>query len=431
MSKDWIDAMNKKYFPSHIWHMNVDMSNTQERCNNMEDTSRVLSEMFEPNDKQFGEIKSKYDKLIKVSIPYINKLDTVVTLSNAIIGISTVDGVVLYSKGKNNELEGTEYREGAILSENKLDNTVFSLCLKEDDLAMTIGSQHGLDILGNWSYFASPMHDELGNAIAVLYMIYPVKFSCNSFLHMVDMAAMGIEEQLAILKEQERLVNVNGVLSNLSSEIVNAASLLSHEIRNSLSTIGAYVQLLELEYILQSDQGDKILSEIGRINKLLDGFKNLTMSFQPKFMRHSLKEILKSTFEIMQAKASMNNVDMHLYMDKADVYVEADVDSMKQVFINIIVNAIQAMAGGGRLDISLSVDPRFENAIITFKDTGEGISKKDLSEIFKLFYTTKKEGSGMGLAICNNVIKAHGGNIKVDSKLGKGTTFVIELPYCN
>ncbi|HEY5190964.1 MAG TPA: ATP-binding protein, partial [Candidatus Deferrimicrobium sp.] len=110
--------------------------------------------------------------------------------------------------------------------------------------------------------------------------------------------------------------------------------------------------------------------------------------------------------------------------------IHADSGQIRQVFLNIILNAIQAMPDGGELSIStgrwISEGP--EGVEITIKDTGVGIPKEDIADIFQPFFTTKEEGTGLGLAISYGIIKKHDGNIEVESEVGQGTTFRILLP---
>ncbi len=101
------------------------------------------------------------------------------------------------------------------------------------------------------------------------------------------------------------------------------------------------------------------------------------------------------------------------------------------MFINIIDNAIQAMENGGTLTIEWYIEQKTKEVVIKFIDTGPGIPPNQIDHIFKIFHTTKKNGSGLGLHICQTIIKSYGGNIEVDSILGQGATFIVKLPIAN
>ena len=106
-----------------------------------------------------------------------------------------------------------------------------------------------------------------------------------------------------------------------------------------------------------------------------------------------------------------------------------DVSLMARVFVNIIVNAIQAMEhNGGTITISYAVEDIEEKVHIIFEDTGPGIAEEKLEDVFSLFYTTKEEGTGLGLAMCQYIVKSHGGEIVLESIEGVGTKFIIVLP---
>jgi len=207
---------------------------------------------------------------------------------------------------------------------------------------------------------------------------------------------------------------------------LNSLHTLSHEVCNSLANISAYVQLLQLENVLDKAKADRIYTEVSRINKMVNDFSRLAKPLSPKFVRLSLKDLLNDTVGIMFPKAAISRVEIKTFFDE-NIYIRADKTLLQQVLINIIDNAIQAMELGGILSITLSKDSSL-TALIGIKDTGSGISPEDIGQIFKLFFTTKKTGSGLGLAICENLIKLHNGSIGVKSSKGCGTTFTIQLP---
>jgi signal transduction histidine kinase len=117
------------------------------------------------------------------------------------------------------------------------------------------------------------------------------------------------------------------------------------------------------------------------------------------------------------------------------ISAELDPRRIQQVLINLIINGVQAMEGRGRMDILATEAPDIRGFYLQIKDTGQGISPENLPKIFTPFFTTKiaghkdvGEGSGLGLSVCHGIIEQHGGYIKVDSELGKGTTFTVFLP---
>ena len=148
------------------------------------------------------------------------------------------------------------------------------------------------------------------------------------------------------------------------------------------------------------------------------------------FSRHSLNEILRSTIEIMKPKANIRGIKFSFSVPEEQIWIRADKNALQQVFINIIENAIQAMEGRGEgsIKVGLEYDEENERILIKFTDTGSGIPEEKIDQIFNLFYTTKETGNGLGLSLCQSIVKYHGGEIKVDSVVGQGSTFTIVLP---
>ena len=137
-------------------------------------------------------------------------------------------------------------------------------------------------------------------------------------------------------------------------------------------------------------------------------------------INHSLKMIERD------AQAKHINVKTDISLDVSNVHI--DPDRMNQVFLNLYLNAIEAMEDGGTLSVALRQREDLKNVRITVSDTGSGINKEDLVHVFDPYFTTKQSGTGLGLAIVHNIIEAHKGEVRVESEPGSGTTVTILLP---
>lgn len=240
--------------------------------------------------------------------------------------------------------------------------------------------------------------------------------------HFNEMAERLIEFQNT-LKRTERLET----LSKL-------ASVLSHEIRNPLNSMVINMQILKRELSKEVIDKEKVerfynvlASEIKRVDQLVTDF--LLIARPPKLEKSkvTINEILDEVILMQQANALKQGIRIERVFADKPIQVEVDVAKMKQVFLNLIINAIQAMPGGGRLKIIVKeADPN--TVILSFIDTGHGIKKEDLNKIFDFYYSTKKEGTGLGLAIVQQIIEEHKGRITVESEEKTGTTFTIYLP---
>lgn len=257
--------------------------------------------------------------------------------------------------------------------------------------------------------------------------------------HINTMASRLLEFQRQ-LKRGERLETLNKL-----------ASVLSHEIRNPLNSMVINMQLMRREFHKpQIDAGKlehyhQILNlEVGRVESLVSNFlliaKPPKLEKTPQRLSALLDELIKA--ELPSALTKGIRVERHYH--RPGLVVEVDAQKLYQVFLNIFLNAVQAMPGGGRLVIGLdrveSVATEEEAhtleeaasmayAAISFRDTGKGIPSHELSKIFDFYFTTKERGTGIGLSFAQQIVEEHGGRIQVTSIVGSGTEFTVLLPY--
>jgi len=368
----------------------------------------------------------EYGTLIDVVRSSIEKMKPALFKYSMTIGLTNKDGVILLLEGagENNHFD---LGIGSILTERCAIRSVVKMCIESGHPASVLAEEPSACAFKKTSRFAAPIYDETGDLYAVLFACTHGELSGRDTMGLLLLAAGGIEKEWILSKQNYEMQMVIKSLSRFDEEIAHTASLLSHEVRNSLSTISAYIQLLQLQQVLDHQRAEKILGEVNRVSKLLNGFKTLARPMRFRFSRYSLKEILQNIVETMRPQAQMQNVEIQFLADDGDLRIYGDKDSLCQVFVNLILNAIQAMEQGGRLTIRIGKKSS-DKVMIEFTDTGIGIPKQNLPDIFKAFFTTKKNGTGLGLPLCQNIIRSHGGSITVDSVLGAGTTFTIELP---
>lgn len=220
------------------------------------------------------------------------------------------------------------------------------------------------------------------------------------------------------------------------------ASMISHEIKNPLNSMNINMQILKRLFHREDIPVDRkvkymdvLFSEISRINELINNF--LAISRPPELSLHltDIHKILSEVAIIQEAHAITEGVRIQREFEKGEILGMYDFNQLKQVFHNIIVNAIDAMIEGGDLRISTHVIKRNngksdENSYvrIEFSDTGVGMSKDVLKDAFEFYYTTKPTGTGLGLAIAKQIIEGHNGKIYIKSQEGSGTAVSVELP---
>ncbi|HEY9071147.1 MAG TPA: ATP-binding protein [Candidatus Ozemobacteraceae bacterium] len=207
------------------------------------------------------------------------------------------------------------------------------------------------------------------------------------------------------------------------------AAGIAHEIRNPLTGMKMIVQLLMSEF----QDGDPkrepltiIQNEIDRLERIIANLLDFARPTKPKAVPLDLPEILDACFLLIRNQFKKAGVALEKQFPEELPTVVGDSDQLKQVFLNILTNAIQAMKAGGKLTVRIESRP---NGLVTaFQDTGCGIHADRLRTIFDPFMTTKEDGTGLGLSTALRIVEEHGGRIEVDSVLGQGSTFSVFLP---
>ena len=211
------------------------------------------------------------------------------------------------------------------------------------------------------------------------------------------------------------------------------AAGIAHEINNPLGGILIYSHLL-LEDLEKTNPHyenlEKIVKETTRCKDIVKGLLEFARPKEPEATSTDVNELLQKSLSLIESQSLFQNI--RVVRDYAENLprIVADSSQLQQVFMNIILNAADAMQGEGRLILKTYVDEKGENLYIDFKDTGPGIKEEDKQKIFDPFYTTKEvgHGTGLGLSISYSIIRKHQGTISVESTYGKGVTFTIKLP---
>jgi len=207
----------------------------------------------------------------------------------------------------------------------------------------------------------------------------------------------------------------------------------AHEIRNPLTSIKGFLQVLNRTFSqngMEKEQGytDLMLAEIDRINELVNEFLLLSKPKDVTFDRVDVSSVIRDILPIINNQAVLHNVTIKYQSVYQIPKVVADRELLKQVFINLCKNGIEAMVEGGTLTIIERVDYREKKVLVEIQDAGPGIPAFLIDKIFDPFFTTKDNGTGLGLSVCQRIIHDIGGNIRVSSK-GYGTTFTVSLPF--
>ena len=212
---------------------------------------------------------------------------------------------------------------------------------------------------------------------------------------------------------------------------------LAHEIRNPLVAIRTFTQLLPERYddaeFRNGFQG-LALKEVDRICGLINDLLSFARPSKPNVAPENISDVVDNIARILEAQAKDKNVEIKRDFDASLPKVWIDKEQMKQVFMNLILNSIQAMKDGGTISISTRLAARNnadlvkEYVQVEVRDNGIGIPPENLEHIFDPFFTSKDEGSGLGLAVSHQIVQEHGGYVTVESTVGQGTSFFVQVP---
>ncbi len=244
--------------------------------------------------------------------------------------------------------------------------------------------------------------------------------------------AEGLEESYRNLRENsERLIAIEEQLrrSERLSTLGEMAAVLAHEIRNPLGSIRGTAEILRDDYRPGDSKYEFIeiqIKETERLNRVVEDFLRLARPQAVVPYPCSLRDELEMILILAAKNANDCKVHLSMHPQLKSLDIIGDGEKLRQAFLNIVINAIQATPVGGSVTISASLSD--STCVIRFKDTGPGIPPEIRERIFEPFFTTKRDGTGLGLAITKKIIEAHGGTLEAESEVGTGTTIVVRLP---
>lgn len=234
----------------------------------------------------------------------------------------------------------------------------------------------------------------------------------------------------------ERLrIDTEAVQNEKMKAIGTLSASLAHEIKNPLNSIVINMEILKGQINKIEQPGTQpfhkyiniIQSEIGRLDKVIKDFLDYAKPQSTQYKKLNLGKVVINLLDFIEPEAKKTDVKITKKINKKLFDIRGEENQLKQVILNLLLNALQAMPDGGELTVEVSniSDGRIK---IQIKDTGVGIKKEDHNQIFDPFFTTKKKGSGLGLALVEQLVKNHGGEISFESEEEKGTTFSLVFP---
>ncbi len=256
--------------------------------------------------------------------------------------------------------------------------------------------------------------------------------------------SMGLISMLALLsmwllyKNQNRhLARIRDMEIRLEqaerlSALGRLASGVAHEIRNPLNAISMATQRMQRGFTRKGEEDpvqvlDAMREEIRRLNRIVEDFLTFSRTRNLEAKRQDLIKVLAQIVLLVEEDAESRGITLETHWEESPLLLPVDTDKVKQAVLNIIKNALESVSGGGKVSVSAALrDKRW--AVIRISDTGSGLTPEAQELIFNLDYTTKEKGLGLGLPLAQEIVRGHGGEIKVKSRPGEGTAFEIFLP---
>ena len=247
-----------------------------------------------------------------------------------------------------------------------------------------------------------------------------------------------IAEQCACIIERVRLSeNQRTHYFHMAAQLEKMSALgrmaagIAHEINNPLTGI----MLFSSSLIKKPDPEGTfaeglqvIIDETNRCKSIVEGLLDFSRNRAPEKNLLDLNMIVQNSLKILDNEFKLHYIKVEEKISKKLRSILLDGDQLEQVFVNLLINAMQAIGEKGNITVETGETP-LQRAFVAISDNGKGISRDHMKTIFDPFFTTKAEGTGLGLAISHNIVQNHGGDIQVTSKVGEGTTFLVSFPF--
>jgi two-component system NtrC family sensor kinase len=380
-----------------------------------EDGSRAVGTRAAENvyEQVVGKGRPWIDRAFVVNNWYITAYEPIKTISGKIVGILYVG--VLEEKYDDIRRETTLIFLGV---------TTFSLIV-----SLTISYFLSRNISFDIRKLVSASREMAGGRLGI-HVDIKSKDELGELAGTFNSMASALKERDEKLKEFARKKIMESERLALIGQL---AAGVAHEINNPLQGILSYSDLLVENMPPQDPNSEfvkKIAKQATRCKGIIRGLLDFSRQTMPEMKYSQLNSTLLESVALLEKQSLFQNIEIVKNIDKDLPRTVFDASQMQQVFVNIIMNAAEAMEGKGKLTIATRPDSSKTFIEIEIADTGVGISKENLDRIFDPFFTTKGtgHGTGLGLAISYGIVKKHGGTIEVDSEIGIGTTFIVRLP---
>ncbi len=333
--------------------------------------------------------------------------NVVESMADGLISIDSDKKIVTLNRRAAEFLGGEEKNLKGLIISNIFEPNIETL-LKDQkmiirDMEVEIKPSSGGQI--PLSLSAAPLKDETGREMGLVLLLRDLR---------------EIRDLQEKVRRSERLASLGRL-----------AAGVAHEIRNPLSSIRGFAQYFMRRLKGQEEEqgyASIMVKEVDRLNRVITELLDFARPKEPHREPQAMEEIVAYSLMLLKTEFSQKQIILEKSFAPDLPKVEVDRDQISQALLNLFLNSLESMEGGGKIEISLKKIRQPPALEIEVTDTGRGIAREDLGKVFEPFFSTKRKGSGLGLAIVHQIVEGHGGNIAVDSQEGRGTTFRITLP---
>ncbi|WP_022665577.1 two-component system sensor histidine kinase NtrB [Desulfospira joergensenii] len=271
-----------------------------------------------------------------------------------------------------------------------------------------------------------PIKDEAGEVVEVIEFWRDIT---DEFSNRWDKQVKKINSNIQKLVQEDRMISLGKLAASCAHEINNPIQGLltfSHLMMDILSEGDLSAESLE-EF---KDHLSLMARELERCGNIVSGLLSFSRESSVEYKQADLNEIINSVLSLTRHKLALGNIGLIIDLFPEPLMLEGDINQLQQCFLNLIFNALEAMPEQGHLTVVSKPDLDRNQAIIEIRDTGYGIPEESRNNLFDPFFTTKSQGqgTGLGLSIVYGVVKNHKGTIKVDTRVGEGTAFILKFP---
>jgi signal transduction histidine kinase len=245
-----------------------------------------------------------------------------------------------------------------------------------------------------------------------------------SFIAVAVLGLLFYRQSVALDRAQEAVIRREN-LATMGRMVANIA----HDIRNPLSIINTSAERLRKKHKLDDEIFSYISEEVDGLNRILSGYLEFAGSSTGEYASRSAQKIVRRCLMVLEPEFEAKHIHLVQNVSTVECRIMGNDKRIQQAVLNVLLNALQAVDVRGRIEVSLDRRPPY--GVILIKDNGCGIEEKDLKEVTKPFFTGKADGSGLGLSIVKTIIDEHDGDLKINSKSGRGTDVELYFPLSN